>query len=58
LPRSTPSMSVTATFTRAAGDAFTRSIIFWSDDLLFFISLALATGTVRPGKTGYREPDR
>jgi hypothetical protein len=51
-------MSVTATFTRAAGDAFTRSIIFWSDDLLFFISLALAAGTVRPGKTGYREPDR
>jgi hypothetical protein len=51
-------MSVTATFTRLAGDAFTRSMIFWSDDLLFFIAWVLAAGTVRRGKTGYREPDR
>jgi hypothetical protein len=33
-------MSVTATFTRAAGDAFTESIIFWSADLLFFMFVA------------------
>src|SRR5258706_6853492 len=36
-PRNTPSMSVTATLTRAAGDPFTDSMIFWSADLLFFM---------------------
>src|SRR5688572_23442914 len=37
LPRSTPSMSVTATFTRVAGDARTDSMIFWCEDLVFFM---------------------